>query len=165
MPITDFSNRAVIIPSIEAVEEAKFRAIPMTREIGRTSGGLFNTTLRSGSNTLHGVLQGETRQTNWGANLLQQPDNSRAGPLSYYSYVGSLSGGPIPLPKILGGKHKPFSGSPKRVTGSALLRQQHEVCRSQAGTAQQATSPELGNYNVATSHCDAGCPRRYLCHP
>ena len=108
VPITDFSNRAVIIPSIEAVEEVKVQANTYDSEIGRTSGGMFNTTLHSGSSTLHGVLQGETRQTNWGANLFF---NNRNGlPRSaaeFYSYVGAI-GGPIPLPAILGGKDKTF---------------------------------------------------------
>ncbi len=118
IPITDFSNRAVIIPSIEAVQEVKIQANTYDGEIGRTSGGMFNTTLRSGSSSLHGVLQGETRQTNWGANLffnnqtpyttngVTQPTTPR-GAAEFYSYVGSI-GGPIPLPRILGGKDKTF---------------------------------------------------------
>ena len=108
IPITDFSNRAVIIPSIEGVDEVKVQANTYDGEIGRTSGGMFNTTLKSGSTTLHGVLQGETRQTNWGANLYF---NNRNGlPRSaaeFYSYVGSLAG-PIPLPHFLGGRDKTF---------------------------------------------------------
>jgi trimeric autotransporter adhesin len=108
VPITDFSNRAVIIPSIEAVEEVKVQANTYDAEIGRTSGGNFNTTLRSGSSTLHGVLQGETRQTNWGANTyFNNQKGIPRGAAEFYSYVGSLSG-PIPLPKWLGGKDKTF---------------------------------------------------------
>jgi hypothetical protein len=120
IPITDFSNRAVIIPSIEGVQEVKVQANTYDAEIGRTSGGMFNTTLRSGSSTLHGVLQGETRQTNWGANLFfnnQTPVKDASGTVisqttprgaaEFYSYVGSI-GGPLPLPKILGGKDKTF---------------------------------------------------------
>lgn len=115
VPITDFSNRAVIIPSIEAVEEVKLQANTYDAEIGRTSGGMFNTTLHSGSSTLHGVLQGETRQTNWGANLFFNNHhlNTALDPLvprsaaEFYSYVGAI-GGPIPLPHILGGKDKTF---------------------------------------------------------
>jgi hypothetical protein len=120
IPITDMSNRAVIIPSIESVQEVKVQQNTYDAEIGRTSGGMFNTTLRAGSSTLHGVLQGETRQTNWGANLffnnrtsfkdpttgVTQPTTPR-GAAEFYSYVGSL-GGPIPLPKFLGGKDKTF---------------------------------------------------------
>lgn len=120
IPITDFSNRAVIIPSLESVEEVKVQANTYDAEIGRTSGGMFNTTLRSGSAALHGVLQGETRQTNWGANLFfnnRTPTKDANGNIisqttprgaaEFYSYVGSI-GGPIPLPKILGGKDKTF---------------------------------------------------------
>ena len=120
IPITDFSNRAVIIPSIEAVDEVKIQANTYDAEIGRTSGGMFNTTLRSGATSLHGVLQGETRQTNWGANLffnnrtaykdpvtgITQPTTPR-GAAEFYSYVGNLSG-PIPLPNFLGGPRKTF---------------------------------------------------------
>lgn len=120
VPITDSQNRAVIIPSIEAVDEVKIQANTYDAEIGRTSGGMFNTTLHSGSTVLHGVLQGETRQTNWGANLffnnrtsykdpitgIVQPTTPR-GAAEFYSYVGSLSG-PVPLPRILGGKNKTF---------------------------------------------------------
>jgi trimeric autotransporter adhesin len=108
VPITDFSNRAVIIPSIEAVEEVKVQANTYDAEIGRTSGGMFNTTLKSGSNALHGVLQGETRQTNWGANTyFNNRTGTPRGAAEFYSYVGSLSG-PIPLPKWLGGRDKTF---------------------------------------------------------
>ena len=120
IPITDFSNRAVIIPSLESVEEVKIQANTYDAELGRTSGGNFTTTLRSGTSTLHGVLQGETRQTNWGANLFFNNRTPYTNPLTgvtlpqtprgnstFYSYVGSL-GGPVPLPKILGGKDKTF---------------------------------------------------------
>ena len=96
----------------------KVQANTYDAEIGRTSGGMFNTTLHSGSSALHGVLQGETRQTNWGANLyfnnrtpytangVTQPTTPR-GAAEFYSYVGSI-GGPIPLPKFLGGKDRTF---------------------------------------------------------
>ena len=120
VPITDFSNRAVIIPSLEAVEEVKLQSNTYDAEIGRTSGGMFNTTLKSGSSTLHGVLQGETRQTNWGANLYfnnrtpyKDPNTGIVSPTTprgaaeFYSYVGAI-GGPIPLPRFLGGKDKTF---------------------------------------------------------
>ncbi len=108
VPITDFNNRAVIIPSLESVEEVKIQSNTYDAEIGRTSGGMFNTTLRSGSSALHGVLMGETRQTNWGANtFFNNRNNTPRGAAEFYSYVGSLSG-PIPLPRWLGGVDKTF---------------------------------------------------------
>lgn len=118
IPITDFSNRAVIIPSIEAVDEVKVQSNTYDAEVGRTSGGMFNTTLKAGSSQLHGVLQGETRQTNWGANLFfnnRTPSTVNGvtspktplGASEFYSYVGAI-GGPLPLPKLLGGTKKTF---------------------------------------------------------
>lgn len=108
VPITDANNRAVIIPSLESVEEVKIQANTYDAEIGRTSGGMFNTTLKSGSSALHGVLMGETRQTNWGANTyFNNRNNIPRGAAEFYSYVGSLSG-PVPLPHWLGGKDKTF---------------------------------------------------------
>ena len=110
VPITDTQNRAVIIPSLEAVTEVKVQSDNYDGEMGRTGGGVFNTSLRSGSSSLHGVLQGETRQTNWNANLFFNnhtvPSTPR-GASEFYSYVGAI-GGPVPLPHFLGGKDKTF---------------------------------------------------------
>ncbi len=170
IPITDFSNRAVIIPSIEGVEEVKVQANTYDGEIGRTSGGMFNTTLKSGSNALHGVLQGETRQTNWGANLffnnrtayknpltgVTQPTTPR-GAAEFYSYVGSLSG-PIPLPQFLGGAHSTFFA----VTEEGY-RQRSPLTAANAFAVptplqRMGNFSEIGNgiYNTATGTCGAG---------
>ena len=110
VPITDTQNRAVIIPSIEAVDEVKVQSNTYDAEIGRTGGGNFNTTMKSGTNTLHGVLQGETRQTNWGANTFfnnaANPQIPR-GAATFYSYVGAI-GGPIRIPHVYNGKDRTF---------------------------------------------------------
>jgi hypothetical protein len=56
VPITDSTNRAVIIPTIESVQEVKIQANTYDAEMGRTGGGMFNTYLKSGSNEYHGSL-------------------------------------------------------------------------------------------------------------
>jgi trimeric autotransporter adhesin len=66
--IADSTNRAVIIPSPEAVQEMKLQASTYDAEVGRTGGGTFNTLLRSGSNEFHGSAVGHIRQTDWLAN-------------------------------------------------------------------------------------------------
>jgi len=108
VPITDFSNRAVIIPSVDAVQEMKIQTNTYDAEMGRTGGGNFNTLLRSGSNTLHGNLLGTTRQTDWSANTW---NNNYAGTprpnITQYTYEGSI-GGPIIIPKVYNGKDKTF---------------------------------------------------------
>lgn len=108
VPITDFSNRAVIIPSLDAVQEMKIQTNTYDAEMGRTGGGNFNTLLKSGSNTLHGNLLGTTRQTNWSANTWNNNFTGAPRPnITQYQYEGSI-GGPIRIPKIYNGKDKTF---------------------------------------------------------
>lgn len=108
VPITDSLNRAVIIPSIEATQEVKVQANTYDAEIGRTGGGVFNTTLKSGTNSLHGSLLGYTRQTDWLANnyFLNQSGTPRPD-TPFYNYGASI-GGPVIIPKIYNGENKTF---------------------------------------------------------
>ncbi len=167
VPITDSQNRAVIIPSIESTEEVKVQANTYDAEIGRTSGGLFNTTLRSGSSTLHGVLQGETRQTNWGANTYFNNRSSGTvngvfypqlprGAAEFYSYVGSLSG-PLPLPKFLGGKDKTFFA----ITEEGYRQRSPYVNSTQfvvpTDLERTGNFSEIGTVDSGTGKCTGTC--------
>ena len=108
VPITDGTNRAVIIPSLEAVEEMKIQTNTYDAELGRYAGGVYNTFLRSGSNALHGSLFGNIRGT-WSfandffANRAGQPK----APSPYKNFGWSI-GGPVVIPKIYNGKNKTF---------------------------------------------------------
>lgn len=108
VPITDFNNRAVIIPSIEAVQEMKLQANTYDAEMGRTGGGVFNAYLKSGTNDWHGSVLGYTRQPEWLANDFF---NNRSGlprpNTPFYNYGASI-GGPISIPKLYDGKNKTF---------------------------------------------------------
>ena len=48
------SGRAVLIPTIEAIDEVKIQVHTYDAEMGRTGGGVFNTTAKSGTNEFHG---------------------------------------------------------------------------------------------------------------
>jgi hypothetical protein len=108
VPITDFANRAIIIPSLEAVEEVKIQISNYDAEVGRTGGGMFNTYLKTGSNSYHGSLFGYMRETEWLANTFF---NNRAGvPIReqpFRNYGGSF-GGKVWIPKVYDGKNKTF---------------------------------------------------------
>ncbi|HBY63340.1 MAG TPA: TonB-dependent receptor, partial [Solibacterales bacterium] len=108
IPITDAANRAIIIPSIEAVEEVKIQGSTYDAEMARTGGGMFNTFMKSGGNEYHGSLFGYMRQTEWLANTFF---NNRAGlPRSeqpFRNYGGSL-GGAVKIPKVYNGKNRTF---------------------------------------------------------
>jgi hypothetical protein len=61
VPITDMRNRASANPTIEALDDVKVQVHTYDAEMGRTGGGVFNTTLRSGSNAWHGTGFYQTR--------------------------------------------------------------------------------------------------------
>src|SRR5471030_197945 len=66
VPITDLTNRAVANPSIEAMDDVKVQVHTYDAEMGRTGGGVFNSTLKSGANTWHGTAFFQTRPV-WGS--------------------------------------------------------------------------------------------------
>src|ERR1044071_6502929 len=61
VPITDLTNRAVANPTIEALEDVKVQVHTYDAETGRTGGGVFNTTLKSGTNAFRGTAFFQTR--------------------------------------------------------------------------------------------------------
>ncbi len=130
IPITDSQNRAVIIPSIEAVQEVKLQINTYDAEVGRTGGGTFNLYLKSGTNQLHGAVFGYS----WPQAMLANTYFADAGgrtasgqmkqPIAnqpFYNY-GAAIGGPVVIPKVYNGKNKTFfwfSGESYRQTEAA----------------------------------------------
>ncbi len=53
-PITDLQNRSSTNPSGEMLEDVRVQVHTYDAEMGRTGGGVFNTTARSGANQFHG---------------------------------------------------------------------------------------------------------------
>ena len=66
VPVTDLTNRAVANPTIESLEDVKVQVHTYDAEMGRTGGGVFNTTLKSGSNQWRGTAFFQTRPV-WGS--------------------------------------------------------------------------------------------------
>jgi hypothetical protein len=108
VPITDLQNRAVIIPSLEAVQEVKVQVNTYDAEAGRTGGGFFNTLARSGNNDLHGSAFGFLRPSALGANNFFNNRNGVAKPDSPYKLYGGSVGGPVRIPWLYNGKDRTF---------------------------------------------------------
>jgi trimeric autotransporter adhesin len=108
VPIADIGNRAVIIPTFEAIQELKMQVNNYDAEAGRTGGGIFNVSARSGSNQLHGSLFGFLRPNPLQANNFFNNRNSIKRPAADYGLYGGSIGGPVYLPKIYNGKDKTF---------------------------------------------------------
>jgi hypothetical protein len=95
VPITDLRNRASANPTIEALEDVKVQVHTYDAEMGRTGGGVFNTTLRSGSNSYRGTGFYQTRPI-WGqANNYFSEKAGLPKPESPYHLGGGGVGGPI----------------------------------------------------------------------
>ncbi|MDQ3009656.1 MAG: carboxypeptidase-like regulatory domain-containing protein, partial [Acidobacteriota bacterium] len=108
VPITDLRNRAVIIPTIEAVQDVKVQVNTYDAEAGRTGGGFFNTTARSGSNDLHGSLFGFKRPSSLQANNFFNNRRGIAKPDAPYNLYGGSVGGAVRIPWLYNGKDKTF---------------------------------------------------------
>lgn len=146
--ITDSLNRAVIIPTLEAVQEMKVQSNTYDAEIGRTGGGIFNTFLRSGTNQMHGSALGYIRET---ALLANNFFSNRAGtPIidqPFRNYGGSI-GGPVRIPKLYDGRNRTFfwiSGEAYRQTESAGTRLNVPTMLERAGDFSQTNSVVAGS--------------------
>src|SRR5205809_1272569 len=95
VPITDLRNRATANPSIESLEDMKVQVHTYDAEMGRTGGGVFNTTLRTGSNGFHGTGFFQTRPI-WAEenNFFSQKAGIPKPNNPYYLFGGGF-GGPI----------------------------------------------------------------------
>ena len=109
VPITDLRNRASANPTIEALDDVKVQVHTYDAEMGRTGGGVFNTTLRSGTNNFHGTAFYQTRplaleKNNYFSDIARQQalnagDSATAAllgkPNNPYYLGGGGFGGPI----------------------------------------------------------------------
>lgn len=160
IPITDFSNRAIIIPSLESVEEVKVQISNYDAEVGRTGGGMFNTYLKNGGNTYHGSLFGYMRETDWLANTFF---NNRSGtPITeqpFRNYGGSF-GGKVWIPKVYDGKNKTFfwlGFEGYRDTQAASTRYYTPTMAERNGDFAQtlnSSGQQLTIYDPATTQAD-----------
>jgi hypothetical protein len=97
VPITDVQNRPALLPTMEALEDIKVQVHTYDAEIGRTGGGVFNVTAKSGTNQFHGSGFYQTRPE-WGManNFFSERAGipKPSGKLFFKSYGGG-GGGPI----------------------------------------------------------------------
>jgi hypothetical protein len=94
-PITDLQNRSSTNPSSEMVEDIRVQVHTYDSEMGRTGGGVFNTTARSGSNQFRGSAYYLTRPNSLvGGNFFNEirglPTNDQ-----FWRNAGGGAGGPI----------------------------------------------------------------------
>jgi hypothetical protein len=108
VPITDANNRAIIIPTLESVQEVKIQSNTYDAEMARTGGGMFNTLMKSGTNAYHGSAYGHLRRTDWDANNFFS--NAAGIPITDQPNTtwGASFGGRVWIPKVYDGKNRTF---------------------------------------------------------
>src|SRR4051812_41094860 len=101
-------NNIAYVPPAEAVQEFKVATNSYDAQYGRTAGGVVNMSLKSGTNTFHGVGYEFYRRKWLDANSFFL--NARNSPKAdhYLDQYGFSVDGPIMLPKLYNGKNKTF---------------------------------------------------------
>ena len=104
------AGQSVAAPSVDAIQEFAIQTSNYSAEFGQAGGGLFNVTMRSGNNQLHGsaylyavneALNAGTPNTDDGNGHHLRNRQRR------YDYGFNL-GGPIDIPKVYDGHNKAF---------------------------------------------------------
>jgi trimeric autotransporter adhesin len=94
-PVTDLANRSSTNPSAEALEDVRVQVHTYDAEMGRTGGGVLNTTGRSGANVFRGSGFAQFRPNELiGDNFFLRIQNIENAPQYWRSFGGGM-GGPI----------------------------------------------------------------------
>jgi hypothetical protein len=91
-------------PSAEAIQEVAVQTSNFAAEFGAVGGGLFNATMRSGTNTYHGSLYNYNVNEAYNA---RQPFTGLLNRARRNNYGVSL-GGPVRIPKLYNGTDRSF---------------------------------------------------------
>ena len=106
------AEAAVVNPSPDAVSEFNVVADGLAAEYGRTSGGVVNVLLKSGTNQLHGSLYDYSRNSFFSATnpfaRRDQNGNPFLQPRINYNDPGGTLGGPVYIPKVYDGRNRTF---------------------------------------------------------
>jgi len=88
-------NSVVVFPSVDAIQEFKVQTSTYSAEFGRSSGGVVNIQIKSGTNDMHGSLFEFLRNDRLDANDLFNNKFARAKPPFRQNQFGGTLGGPI----------------------------------------------------------------------
>ena len=92
-------------PSVDSIEETAIQTSNYAAEFGQVGGGMFNMTMRGGTNTLHGsAFEYLRNETMFNAH---QPYNHQR-PRDRRHDFGFTVGGPVYIPRVFDGRDKSF---------------------------------------------------------
>jgi hypothetical protein len=131
------------VPSTDAVSEVKGQTSTYDAQYGRTTGGVSNVMIKTGSNLLHGSVYEFYRRNFLDANTFFNNSVGAAKPSHLLDQYGYELDGPVYIPKIYNGKNRTFFTS--------TFERIHE--KSPAAIVQSTPSPELltGDFSKYTN--------------
>lgn len=99
---------SALSPNPDAIAEFTVVTNTFDADSGRSSGGLINVAVKSGTNALHGNARYFGRRTSWNANDFTANAGGFPLPASDINVYGAQIGGPIRVPWLYNGKDKTF---------------------------------------------------------
>jgi len=101
-------NNIAYVPPVDSVQEFKIQTNSYDAQYGKTSGGIVNVVLKSGTNKYHGSIYEFARRNAWDANSFQ--NNARGAPKDghFQDQYGIQMDGPVRIPGLYNGKNKTF---------------------------------------------------------
>ncbi|HEY6344746.1 MAG TPA: carboxypeptidase-like regulatory domain-containing protein [Bryobacteraceae bacterium] len=105
-----YSTQSQTQPSVDAIQEVAVQTSNYSAELGLAGGGLFNLTMKSGTNALHGsaYLYFVNEALNAGTPFTTNGNGGLLRPRQRREDYGFTLGGPIYLPKLYNGHDKAF---------------------------------------------------------
>ncbi len=98
-----------IAPSVEALEEVSVQTSNFSAEYGQVSGGMFNFTTKSGTNSFHGTAYGYLVNEVLNAGIpFTSGSDGLVRPRSRKFDYGFTFGGPVWIPKVYNGRDRTF---------------------------------------------------------
>lgn len=106
------TNQSWTQPSVDAIQEVAVQTSTYAAEFGQAGGGVFNATMKSGTNQYHGSAYDYMRNEAFNAgmpNTVQpgSPNEHRRNVVRQHDY-GFAFGGPVRIPKLYDGHDKTF---------------------------------------------------------
>lgn len=158
VPIVDALNRATLIPNLQAVDEVRVQLSAYDAEIGRTSGGVFNVTARSGSNAFRGNALYQNRPDWAVGRLFFAARNGIENPDSYYHLYSGGVGGPIR-------RNRTFFWASTEGYRTSTARNTVLVLPTDAERRGDFSQSGMTLYDPLTTRPDPGSPGRFIRDP
>jgi Carboxypeptidase regulatory-like domain/TonB dependent receptor len=152
-----------IRPSVEAIQEFRVQRSTFGAEFGR-SAAIINTTIRSGSNELHGSVFEFHRNRVLDANDFFLNQTGRDKPPLTLNNFGTAVGGPLVIPKLYDGRNRTFwffnyegfrqrQSSAPRATYPSREQLRGNLADDSAGTGLFPTNSPFCQQNADSEKC------------